>query len=733
MAKVLPNFRSRPTPRGARAVAVLEQTTRPIAGALPIVGTVAVLVVLLAGRFLSVSQLGWNELGAVMVLLGGLGIIALRRLKSLWHGAPRRVRDDLELGAALLAAALAVTRVAGPSLYPLVYLLMAFLVAFLPRASGVTLLALALAFDFSEQLLARTPQWSEFAAHAGFLALFAGLYRAVLAAQVTAARLGEETAVKRRLAQVEERARAYRLVSAGGQEAEGSAEEREKWMVAAVKEVEGAVGSALEVAEIALTTHTTAVFLLSMNERELKLHDCRSASDAVRRDPIVAAEGLLASVIKRRTPMRLVGSLKGITYYDGAPGVQSVIAVPLCEVAADGTERVRGVLVADRLEATPFSDSDERLLVAMAGEVLRAMEVERVLAYIKKTRDEKDRFYRAIEELNRSAKPAEVFTTALELARSLCRLDFAAFTLTEEEGGKRRHRVVRVAGVASGRALENYRFPDNNGLVANVVRYGAPLPGRDVRQMDHPMIFDSEAAVKGLAGLKIFPLKAGDRVLGTLVAGSRKRGALDEDAMRVLEMLAIQAAQSVLRAQLFEQMETMATTDGLTSLTNHRTFQTKADEQLALARRYHRQLSMVLTDIDHFKSVNDTYGHPVGDQVLKGVARILQETARDTDVVARYGGEEFALVMPETDAAGAKVIAERIREKVMNTVFQTELGPLKITLSLGIATYPETGTEKATLIAKADECLYFAKHHGRNKSVTVQEMEQGGRLGVATG
>ena len=175
MAKVPHNPRSRPTPVGARAVAILERTTRPLARALPALGSAVVLAVLLAGRFHSVSTLGPTEAGAVLVLLAGLGVVALRRLKSLWHGGVRRVRDDLELGAALLAAALAVARVAGPNLYPLVYLLMAFLVAFLPRTAGVTLLGLALAFDASEQVLATTPRWSEFAAHAAFLALFAGL------------------------------------------------------------------------------------------------------------------------------------------------------------------------------------------------------------------------------------------------------------------------------------------------------------------------------------------------------------------------------------------------------------------------------------------------------------------------------------------------------------------------------------------------------------------------------
>jgi diguanylate cyclase (GGDEF)-like protein len=245
--------------------------------------------------------------------------------------------------------------------------------------------------------------------------------------------------------------------------------------------------------------------------------------------------------------------------------------------------------------------------------------------------------------------------------------------------------------------------------------------------MEKQVIFDDETQVRGLAALKIFPLTAGDRILGTLVAGSRKKSTLDDDVLRMIEVIAIQAAQAVLRAQLFEQMERMAITDGLTGLLNHRTFQSRADEALAQAKRYDRKCSVILTDIDHFKSVNDTYGHPTGDAVLKGVARILRDKARDTDIVARYGGEEFALIMPETDAKGAQVIAERIREAVKAEVFQTELGPLKITMSLGIATCPDHGTEKQALVDLADQCLYFAKRNGRNQSVTVQQMQLGHR------
>jgi diguanylate cyclase (GGDEF)-like protein len=319
----------------------------------------------------------------------------------------------------------------------------------------------------------------------------------------------------------------------------------------------------------------------------------------------------------------------------------------------------------------------------------------------------------------------------LESARQIASLDFCAVTLVSEVDGKRMHRVARMTGVtAAGKALEGRAFQDNNGLVANVVRYGAPLPGRDIKAMDRQVIFDEETQIRGLGALKIFPLTAGDRILGTLVAGSRKK-ALDQDVLRMLEVMAIQAAQAVLRAQLFEQMERMATTDGLTSLLNHRTFQSKADEYLAQSKRYQRKVSLILTDIDHFKSVNDTYGHPTGDAVLRGVAKILRDKARDTDIVARYGGEEFAIIMPETDAKGAQVIAERIREAVKAEVFQTEMGPLKVTLSLGIATGPDYGYEKQQLIDLADQCLYHAKRHGRNQTVTVAQMQGGKKLHIA--
>ncbi|MDY7231477.1 sensor domain-containing diguanylate cyclase [Hyalangium rubrum] len=714
------------------SVPLMPKVVRHAVRAVPAASVLLVFVHLARNGFRGLDTLEWTEACLVSFLLVGLGLTAWRRIRRNALGAVLELRDDLELGGGLIAAAFIVVAIGGGELFPIVYLLMAFLVAFLPRNAGLTLLGVALVFDGLVTLGAPGGgNGASFGMHALFLALFAGLYHLVLSARIAVARRAENDAVQKRIKEVEERARTFRLINSGTQDSfTGGMNQDEKWLVASVKEIEGAVGAALEVAETALRTHTCAAFLLASDDRSLKLYDCRSSSERVQRERFHAGEGIIGGVLKRQAPVRMnsPNGLKGITYYDGG-GTQlaAVLAVPIIEASG----LVRGVLVADRVTHEPFSDQDERLLTTIAGEVLRAIEVERVMTYIRKSRDEKDRFFRAIEELNRAGSPEQVFIAVLESARQIASLDFCAVTLVSEVEGKRMHRVARMTGVtASGKALEGSAFPDNNGLVANVVRYGAPLPGRDIKAMDRQVIFDEETQIRGLGALKIFPLTAGDRILGTLVAGSRKK-ALDQDVLRMLEVMAIQAAQAVLRAQLFEQMERMATTDGLTGLLNHRTFQSKADESLAQARRYQRKLSMILTDIDHFKSVNDTYGHPTGDAVLRGVAKILRDKARDTDIVARYGGEEFAIIMPETDAKGAQVIAERIREAVKAEVFQTEMGPLKVTMSLGIATGPDHGYEKQQLIDLADQCLYHAKRNGRNQSVTVAQMQGGKRLQVA--
>jgi len=175
----------------------------------------------------------------------------------------------------------------------------------------------------------------------------------------------------------------------------------------------------------------------------------------------------------------------------------------------------------------------------------------------------------------------------------------------------------------------------------------------------------------------------------------------------------------------------MATTDGLTGLVNHRHFQEKADERFARAARYPEDISLLLFDIDHFKKVNDTYGHPIGDAVLRKVGAVVREAARTVDVAARYGGEEFAVLMEQTDEPGALKMAERIRSTIEKTRFVFEGVTVPVTVSIGCASFPLHAADKTQLIDMADKSLYWAKRNGRNRccaysSIAGREDESGG-------
>jgi diguanylate cyclase (GGDEF)-like protein len=681
---------------------------------------------LVALRAFEARAPGWPQAAAMAALAAALAGTGWRRARRAAAGLCATYREQIEIGSLMVfgAYATAQTAAAGDAESPfqaLVYLVMAFLVAFFSRGVGFALVLLAVALEAVLWAARGARGWELPAAvlHVGFVTLFAVLYHAVLAAQIAAARRGEAGAVARRLHEIAVRAQELRLLSPGAG-AEGDPVERERrWTEAAVVEVEAAVRGALEVAGLALRSHTCAVFMLSADDRELRLRECRSASEAVTRTPLPAGEGALGGAVRRRAPVRLHGDVRSVSYYADGTRPRALLAVPLVDRRGG---QVRGVVVADRLEPVPFGDEEERLLVALSAEILRAADAERLMIDMKRARDEKERFYEAIERLNRTTKPLEVFDATLDVARAMVPVDFGAVTLVEEDGGKARHRIARVLGAERAtERLEGLEFGDDTGLVASAVRLGASLPGTELDVAKAP-VFDRATRLRGLASLKVIPLRTAQKVLGTVVLGAGRPGAYGPDSVRQLEVVAMQAADSIYRARLFEQTERLATTDGLTGLTNHRAFQARLDDQLAQAQRYGKKLSLILCDIDHFKSVNDLHGHPAGDLVLKGVARTLARQARATDVVARYGGEEFAVVMPETDAEGALVIAERIRDRVGKLAFDTERGRLQITMSLGIATFPEDGAKKADLVERADGCLYHAKRHGRNRSVSAASL-----------
>lgn len=226
-----------------------------------------------------------------------------------------------------------------------------------------------------------------------------------------------------------------------------------------------------------------------------------------------------------------------------------------------------------------------------------------------------------------------------------------------------------------------------------------------------------------LCGIKLFddqlmsviaaPLMIKEKQAGLIVVAHSIEDALSEDFLRLLEVISGNLSIALENTWLYEKLHEMATTDGLTGIYNRMYFNQAIEEEFMKAiNRF--PISIVICDIDFFKKINDTFGHLFGDKVLKELANIMKSTIRNHDVLARFGGEEFALVLPNADADQAFMVMERLRRKIMDYVFEDKYHSVKVTMSFGIASYPEHGSSVRRILKKADEALYQAKGDGRN-------------------
>ncbi len=383
--------------------------------------------------------------------------------------------------------------------------------------------------------------------------------------------------------------------------------------------------------------------------------------------------------------------------------IASLVCVPVMDDAFP-----LGVLTADSGRFHAFSSADRDILQMFAKQVMRILQRERVYPRIYRS-------YASLRILNE------------ESSKLLSTLNAEVIVKNLVDGSKRIVPAEVVFFMTHGNELEavyhtgcllqpldNKRAVVKGTLLEMILNNKEPVYISDVRDYRSPLMpFKTEKA----GSLFVLPMLFEKEILGILVFIFEKTNALTTHQTELLKVLGNQASMSIANAKFYEEIERLAVTDGLTGLYNHRHFQEKLSQEFNRVERFSDPLSVLIIDIDHFKKINDTYGHPVGDVVLRRVAEIIRKTIRNIDIAARYGGEEFAAILIGTDSKGALKMAERLRSTVADEKFYSEKNDFRVTISIGISTYLRDIRKKEEIIERADKALYAAKRNGRNQCV----------------
>jgi two-component system cell cycle response regulator len=519
----------------------------------------------------------------------------------------------------------------------------------------------------------------------------------------------------RELARLSDVARAYRLTTSAANPVDlpgvnaGSATSagEDPLLRSSVEEIDAALRSSLSLCRAALGCRSVLVLWLDDAGSQLHVRGASSTELALAEGPF-AKEGIFAAALESERVVELVGpsALRPLPYYLQAPEVGHVLALPIME-----NGRASGLLGFDRPLARLASAAELDILEETARLVRRSIDNERVFLQLDRAKVEQGKLYRAVERLNEARTEAQVIEAGVSSAREFTAFQFAAVTLLRAGG---EHEICAVSG-DSADDLVGKTFRDASGLVGMVVENRHPLPFRGECDAEVQVLFTRSLHPPKLPSLLVLPLLVYREVLGTLVLGSKEPGGFGADVRLILQVLAGHIAVSLANARMVKRLEELATTDGLTGLLNKRAVTEIARQKLRSAQRFQTPLSVLICDLDHFKSVNDTHGHDVGDRVIRGFADVLKRTKRETDTVGRFGGEEFVVVCEQTDVEGAELLAARIRTELSATTFVTGSGALKVTCSVGAATYPHAGNDWESLFKATDEALYASKRGGRDR------------------
>lgn len=485
------------------------------------------------------------------------------------------------------------------------------------------------------------------------------------------------------------------------------------------KQLEALLGPVVEFMQ-AIAKPYSALAFLREGSGALRLNAHFSRSDKLIPDALIRdGEGLLGGLLYRTSPFS-TGDVTAFgrqpEYYREGERILGMIALPVFV----GDTHKEG----DLPEAMLVLDSQSRFKDEVVSAMRNFSQVTAALITAERSRSMLQRqqivrqvLYNVQDRLARHLKADQILPILAEELRNLFdyrRLIFCTWNPTLKKGS-----IAHISGEAMG--LEpgaSFDFAQN-GLYSRIFRQQRSELVLSMRERKSEVLYDanldSHLPWRPMDVLAVPLVNDDHRTVAVLGIETDIHGVYQNDDLQLLSAIAGITSIALQKARMYAEMEKLATMDGLTGIPNHRHFQGLLTQQIEMVNRYGGTLGFLLFDIDHFKNFNDTYGHAVGDLVLKEVARCVARASRNTDIVARYGGEEFVVVLPKTDIETARLSAERIRAAIEAMEIPHEGQALRVTVSIGVSVYPDQAKTKQELIDNADKAMYYSKKTGRNR------------------
>jgi diguanylate cyclase (GGDEF)-like protein len=430
--------------------------------------------------------------------------------------------------------------------------------------------------------------------------------------------------------------------------------------------------------------------------------------------------------VARTGKAQRIGNVRRVKeYFDVDDRTLSELCVPI-----KFKEQILGVINAESTKRDAFTEDDERLLIILAGQIATAMEqIHRAQAerrWLDQLAHSNDLVYALAQITTHIEKAFDTDDIIRNLGMELNRIDLTCImAVYDKERGlftvnytSMEPKFLEIVENGLGHPLIKYTFSRDRLNLDNIL-YPTVLsnPAIEIQKLFANTRWEGILEILKQLGVGPereplrLPLTFEDNLLGILWIWGK---GLSRTDLPVMSIFAKQIGVSLERARLFQEVQSLALTDPLTGLQNRRSLFELGRVEFTRAQRMNRSFCCMMLDLDHFKQVNDIYGHLAGDQVLQEFAVRCKRSSRAVDLIGRYGGEELIILMPETDRETALHVAERLRASIEATPIKASSGEVNLTVSIGVAAKDDYTNDLETLIARADQAMYIAKHRGRN-------------------